>query len=301
MSMSTIPIRTIATSTRRALARGALEIMVAAAVLFAIPAVASAEVDDAQVSARLADMNAEMNARSAEFSRSAERRLAALDLDSLMTPENLATAQGRTRIRNAYAQFSAILDEIDAFTRSEDARRENALAAVVRGLPAQQSQEVAAAFKKGSARSGVLYDDLYRLQRESIRASLELVDLLELGARQVQLADGRLAFADEQMRAKVKTLIDRLASLEQAQSRAEQRIVESREESKRRLRPRDSSHGIELETRTTKMTGQYPTALQSAVRDEVARSQVKLGHSCRAIEGSPPAYRAPGNKAMKVE
>ena len=176
----------------------------------------------------LAAISADADQRTAAFMREVAPRHAALKLHELSTPENLARREGRASIRTAYLSFSKIIDDMDSFDRAEEARVGDALSAAVSEFPAAVAVEAEAGFKRGYALTSQRHAALRAAQRRSIRATLELVDVIESAGAGVTLANGRLVFRDRETRIQVSRLLSELGRLEMEEQRLEREIVESR-------------------------------------------------------------------------
>jgi hypothetical protein len=195
----------------------------------ACPVLAQSGIHDA--AARLAKVNAEAIQRSDAVVREMAQRVTALGLDSLLVPANLATPSGRAGIRRGFGALSRILDEIEAFAIAEEIKLQNSVQQAVSQLESHQAQDLRLGFERGHARMRARYSALYRLQRASIKTTLELVDVVERSPGGVKLTAGRLVFSDPTALASVNDLMSRLSRLEEAEARAEREIVEARRRS----------------------------------------------------------------------
>ena len=189
---------------------------------------ASAQWVEEQLTSRLAAVSNETDRRTASFMRAIAPRLASLQLDHLSTPEKLVSREGRAAIRAGYLSFSTIIDDIDSFDRAEEIRVLNALSATTSGLPADVAKEAQAGFKRGYARTSARHAALRATQRQSIRATLELADVIERSNGIVSIANGRLVFGDPETQVRVSRLFSELGRLEMEEQRLERAILESR-------------------------------------------------------------------------
>lgn len=199
---------------------------VAVVLLTASPAAAQS-VEEKLIS-RLTAVSNETDRRTASFMREIAPRLASLKLDRLSTPENLVSRDGRAAIRAGYLSFSRIIDDMDAFDRAEEARVVHALCKAASEFPPDVASEVQAGFKRGYARTSARHAALRTAQRQSIRATLELVDVIEGSVGGVSILNGRLAFGDRETQLRVSGLFSELGRLEVEEQRAEREILESR-------------------------------------------------------------------------
>lgn len=185
---------------------------------------------------KLRAISAETDQRTAAFMRELAPRQASLNLAHLSTPENLVSREGRAAIRAGYSAFSRIIDDMDSFDRAEEVRVAHALTEAVSGFPPDLASEVQAGFKRGYARTSARHAALRDAQRQSIRVTLKLVDVIESSVGGVSIANGRLAFGDAETQVRVSRLFSELARLEMEEQRAEREILESRRST--------DSHGV---------------------------------------------------------
>lgn len=189
---------------------------------------AAAQSVEERLIAKLAAVSVEIDHRSEAFMSEIAPRQASLRLNDLSTPENLASREGRAAIRAGYSSFSKIIDDMDSFDRAEEVRVGKALSDAASGFPPNLALEVQAGFKRGYARTAARHAALRAAQRRSIRATLELVDVMERAAGGVSIASGRLAFVDRETQARVSRLFSELVRLEMEEQRLEREILESR-------------------------------------------------------------------------
>ena len=198
----------------------------AATLLTATPAAAQS-VEERLIS-KLAAVSVETNQRTAAFMSEVEPRQASLRLHNLSTPENLVSREGRAAIRAGYLSFSKIIDDMDSFDRAEEVRVGKALSDATSGFPPNMALEAQAGFKRGFARSSARHAALRATQRQSIRATLELVEVIERSVGGVSIANGRLAFVDRETQVQVSRLFSELVRLEMEEQRLEREILEGR-------------------------------------------------------------------------
>lgn len=189
---------------------------------------AVAQADEERLVGRLAEVSAEVDRRTAVFMREIQPRQAALRLNELTTPQNLASREGRDAIRSGYRSFAAILDEIDSFERAEEIRVVKALAAATSDLPLDMAVEAQRGFRRGYARSAARHATLRAVQRQSIKASFELLDVIDGAPGGVLVAEGMLRFPDRDVAVRVSRLLSELARLEMEEQRAEREIMDRR-------------------------------------------------------------------------
>lgn len=194
---------------------------------------AFAQVDVTRVAEQLAQVNAEVAKRNEAFMREMNRRKATLSLDALVGPESLSSPEGRSRIRAGFHAYSSMLDEIDAFGREQRTTVARAIDQVAKGLAPFESQALREGYAKGYNRTSARYEDLYRLQREEIQTTMDLLDLLDRAPGEVKLAGGELLFGDPKTRDSFRDLIGRLERLAHAQIGATREILEARRRSAR--------------------------------------------------------------------
>lgn len=176
---------------------------------------------------KLAAISAETDQRTAAFMSEIAPRQAALRLGELSTPHNLASREGRSAIRTGYLLFAKIIDDMDAFDRAEEVRVSHALSGATTGFPPEIAMEAQSGFKRGYARMSARHAVLRAAQRESIRVTLELVDLIDR-APGVSIVSGQLNFLDRETETRVSRLLSELGRLEMEEQRAEQEIMKSR-------------------------------------------------------------------------
>lgn len=190
--------------------------------------VAVAQTDEERLVGRLAEVSAEVDRRTAAFMREILPRQAALRLNELTTPENLASRNGRNAIRSGYQSFAGILDEIESFERAEEVRVMKALAAATSGLPFDMAADAQQGFRRGYARSASRHATLRAAQRQSIKASFELLDVIDSATGGVLVTEGMLRFPDRDVAMRVSRLLSELARLEMEEQRAEREIMDRR-------------------------------------------------------------------------
>ena len=195
-------------------------------VLTATPAAAQS-VEELLI-AKLAAISLEADQRTAAFMREIAPRQASLRLTDLSTPENLVSREGRAAIRAGYLSFSKIIDDMDSFDRAEEIRVGKALSDATSGFPPKVALDAQAGFKRGFARTAARYAALRAVQRQSIRATLELVDIIERSVGGVSIAGGRLAFVDRETQLRVSHLFSELGRLEMEEETLEREIAERR-------------------------------------------------------------------------
>ena len=198
-----------------------------AAMLLTATSTSAQSVEERLIS-KLAAISGETNQRTAAFMSEVEPRQAALRLNDLSTPENLVSREGRAAIRAGYLSFSKIIDDMDSFDRAEEARVGKALSDATSGSPRSMALEAQAGFKRGFARTAARHAALRATQRQSIRATFELVEVIERSVDGVFIANGRLAFVDQETEAQVSRLFSELVRLEMEEQRLEREILESR-------------------------------------------------------------------------
>lgn len=201
-------------------------ILLTATLMTALPS-AGQTVEERRLST-LAAISADADQRTAAFMREIAPRHAALKLHELSTLENLVRREGREAIRSGYQSFSRIIDDMDAFDRAEEVRVVAALSAAFSKFPADVAMEAEAGFKRGYALTSQRHTALRAAQRRSIRATLELVDVIETAGAGVSLAKGRLVFRDRETQIHVSRLLSDLSRFEMEEQRLEREIVESR-------------------------------------------------------------------------
>lgn len=157
-------------------------------------------------------------------------RQASLKLGELSTANNFAVPEGRAAIRAGYLEFARIIDDMDSFDREEEMRVHNALSEAVSGFPPNLASEAQTGFKRGYARTSAKHAALRAAQRHSIRATLELVEVIERSVGGVSIANGRLVFMDRETQLRVSHLFSELGRLELEEQKLERAIEESRRE-----------------------------------------------------------------------
>lgn len=197
------------------------------AVMLLTVAPAAAQVEERLLS-KLAAVSVESDQRTAAFMSEIAPRHASLRLNELSTPENLASREGRAAIRSGYSTFSRLIDDMDSFDRAEQVRVDIALSEATSGFPPDLALEVQTGFRRGYARTSAKHAALRAAQRQSIRATLELVEVIERSAGGVSIAEGRLVFADRQTQAQVSRLFSEVGRLEVEEQRLEREIPQSR-------------------------------------------------------------------------
>ena len=189
---------------------------------------AAAQSHEERLISRLAAISVEIDQRTAAFMSGIAPRQASLRLTDLSTPENLVSREGRVAIRAGYLSFSKIIDDMDSFDRAEEVRVGKALSDATSGFPPNLALEAQAGFKRGYARTAARHAALRAVQRESIRATLELVEVIERSLGGVSMAGGRLSFVDRETQMRVSGLFSELIRLEMEEQRLEREIIESR-------------------------------------------------------------------------
>ena len=104
----------------------------------------------------------------------------------------------------------------------------DALSEATSGFPRDLALEAQAGFKRGYARTSARHAALRGAQRQSVRATLELVEVIERSVGGVSIANGRLAFVDRETQVRVSRLFSELGRLEMEEQRAEREILKSR-------------------------------------------------------------------------
>jgi hypothetical protein len=176
---------------------------------------------------KLAMISSEANARTAAFMAEIAPRQAAL-LEGVATPDNLMTREGRDAIRGGYLSFSKLIDDMESFDRAEEVRVDHALAAALSEFPRDVALEARSGFKRGWARVTARHATLRAVQRQLIRANLELVDVIENSPGGVSLAAGRLVFPDRQTHLSVSRMFAEIGRLEMEEQRLEREVAERR-------------------------------------------------------------------------
>lgn len=169
---------------------------------------AAAQSVEERLISNLAAISVEIDQRTAAFMSEIAPRQASLRLNDLSTPENLVSREGRAAIRAGYLSFSKIIDDMDSFDRAEEVRVGKALSDATSGFPPKLAFEAQAGFKRGYARTSAACRASSR-KRQSIRATLELVEVMERSVGEVSIASGRLAFVDRETQARVSRLFSR--------------------------------------------------------------------------------------------
>ena len=198
------------------------------ALMLLTPTLAAAQPIEETLISKLAAVSADTDRRTAAFMSEIAPRHAALRLEELSTPENLVSREGRAAIRAGYLSFSRIIDDMDSFDRAEEIRVGNALSDAASGFPPKLALEAQVGFKRGYARTSARHAALRAAQRQSIRATLELVDAIESSVGGVSIANGRLTFMDRETQVRVSHLFSELRRLEVEEQRAEREILDGR-------------------------------------------------------------------------
>jgi len=191
-------------------------------------AMAAGQTTEERLVRELAEVAAESDRRAAAFMRGILPRQAALKLNELTTPENLASRNGRDAIRSAYRSFGAIIDDIESFSRGEERWVEKALVAATLGVSPDMAAEAQRGFARGYARTSARHATLRAAQRESIKKTFELLDVIDRAPGGLHISNGRLSFADMETGMRVSHLIAELGRLELEEQKAEQEIESRR-------------------------------------------------------------------------
>lgn len=189
-------------------------------------ATAAASTDEERLVGSLAGVSAEANRRSAVFMREMLPRQGALRLNELTTPENLASREGRSAIRSGYRSFATLLDDIESFARAEEVWIVRALVDATSGLPVDMASEAQRAFQRGRARSAARHAALRAAQRESIKTTFELLDVIDRAPGGAILANGMLRLPDRETGVRVSRLLSELIRLEMEEQKAEREVLE---------------------------------------------------------------------------
>ena len=187
--------------------------------------------------AKLAQVTAESDRRAATFMKEVARRQAALRLSELTTPENLASRTGRDAIRSGNRAFEALIDDIESFTRGEEAWVEQALTNATQGFPPGLAAQARRGYLRGYAKSSERHAALRAAQRASTKAALELLDVIDRAPGGVHFANGRLSFPDRETGRRVSHLLSELTRLELEEQRAEREIENRRAATQQRHEP----------------------------------------------------------------
>ena len=189
---------------------------------------AAAQSDEDLLLSKLAEVSREANRRTEAFMSEIAPRQASLGLNDLSTPENLVSREGRAAIRAGYSGFSKIIDDMDSFDRAEEVRVSTEVSDATLGFAPNLALEAQAGFNRGYARTSARHAALRAAQRQSIRTTLELVEVIERSVGGVSMAGGRLAFVDRETQVRVSRMLSELVRLEVEEQRLEREILESR-------------------------------------------------------------------------
>ena len=187
--------------------------------------------------AKLAQVAAESDRRAATFMKEVARRQAALRLSELTAPENLASRTGRDAIRSGNRALEALIDDIESFTRGEEAWVEQALTNATQGFPPGLAAEARRGYLRGYAQSSARHAALRAAQRETMKATFELLDIIDRAPGGVHFANGRLSFPDKETGLRVSRLFSELTRLEREEQRSEREIESRRAATQQRHEP----------------------------------------------------------------
>lgn len=119
-----------------------------------------------------------------------QKDLESLDLESIFTPARLATDDGRQQSRLVIGRWTAATNEFNTAQTAALARAKARMQAAAEQMPESHRSPFLDGFARGSGRMETYLRDFYAVQLEGVKASTELIDLLDNNQGQFELFKG---------------------------------------------------------------------------------------------------------------
>lgn len=160
----------------------------------------------------------EVGGRSHQLQGQIAAEVKTLKLEDVLTPQRLASAEGRRTSRETLRRYRELIERSAAGAEQARTEMRRRLDILVSQLP--NRERLQAKFESSSAKRGDLEQQMIRNQREVADLIVQAIDLIEQARKRVQLQGDQLAFTSQRDLDRYNDVIVRI----QAAGREEERL-----------------------------------------------------------------------------